>query len=42
MKDVEENFMLKKPFNCKGNIIIYKCCYDFEKTCARALQKVIF
>ena len=33
--DAEENFMVKKPFICKGNIynlIIYNCYYDFEET----------
>ena len=40
--DVEENFMLKKPFICKGNIIIYKCCYDLKRHVQGHCKKLFF
>ena len=36
--NVEENFMLKKAFLCKGNIVQLFTA-DFEETWARTLQK---
>ena len=41
--DVEENFV-KETLYQQGeySLIIQNCCYDFEETRAKALQKAIF